>query len=118
MKAFKFVTFIAAVSILSVSACSVMDYHQGTYVSQQTFNTFQPNTTTLQQVRNQFGEPQKLRSEGKNTIYVYNGDTISANPLSKNKSETVVLTFNQSGILVNKERRENSSVSSNPLLSR
>jgi len=116
---FKTIVVSIALTLLALSGCAVndaLDYKSGTYVSPTVYASFVEQKTKKAEVMSALGEPQKVRNEDGNTIYVYSYDVIAAMPLQPNTNETVVLSFDAKGLLNKKTRTNGNTVSSNPLL--
>lgn len=99
-----------------VGCASPLDMKNGTFVSPDVYARFVEYKTSKNDVITSLGEPQKVRTEDGNTIYVYSHDVISAVPLQPNTNQTVVFSFDAKGILTKKSRTEGNGLSSNPLL--
>ena len=99
-----------------VGCASPLDYKSGTSVSPDVYARFIEHKTSKTEVISTLGEPQKVRTEDGNTIYVYSHDVISAVPFQPNTNQTVVFSFDAKGILNKKSRTEGNELSSNPLL--
>lgn len=115
----KMTSFVMALALaVLLSACSSLDFKSGTNVTDDAYRSFREGVTRKAQVTDKLGEPQKVRSEDGNTVYVYSFDTVTALPFMPNTNTTVVLTFNSHGVLIKKNRTQGESTSAPPFASK
>jgi len=94
---------IVCLSAVALSlACSSMDHSEGTPVTDEVLAGLEEGKTTRDEVIEELGGPQDMRSEGDRELFVYRYRRIKVNPFAKDEDRSVTLVFNADGILVEK----------------